>query len=118
LADRQGLLKGDLNVLQRFGLAWLMNKEVEGAVEVEKIKLLNNALAAHPATQTKYLQKLLEEAQEDDEEYVYVSEEDWFTPEGVEEIERQVSQSGSKWLNFLINSSVAARIWPPTTAEK
>jgi DNA transposition AAA+ family ATPase len=91
--DRQGLLKGDLNIVQRAGLQWLMNQEVDDQVELERLRIEYTALASHPGTQTKFLEALMKQRQLQETEVVY-TESEWTTPQSMDEIERYLSTVG------------------------
>ncbi len=80
--DRQGRFKGDLNTLQRTSLVWLMNYEIDEQVGLERSRTENTALASNPATSTELLKALFEERQE-----IEVFDEDWSSPESIEDIE-------------------------------
>ena len=91
MLDRQERLKGDLNALQRFGLFWLMNEENQEKVDLEKYRALQNALGANQATSPEFIKHLLGEMEE---EVVYVTEDEWKTPESVDEIEQMFRTYG------------------------
>jgi len=84
MMDRQGLLRGDLSLVQRTGLQFLMNQEIEDRIELERIRTENMALASNPATSGEFLKYLF-----DDKEAQEV--EQWVTPKSTDEIEEMLS---------------------------
>lgn len=89
ITERQGRLQGDLNSLQRNGLAWLMNQEIKEDVAIERIRLENQALASNPQTSGPYLKQMLERqaADEGEDEMEEGMEVDWHTPTDAAEVE-------------------------------
>jgi hypothetical protein len=89
--DRQGRLKGDLSWSQRNGLAFLMRKEIDEEVAVEKVRLENHAFASNPQTSAAYVKHILEQKEHDDELQNEVEQEgyeiDWHTPKDASEVE-------------------------------
>ena len=77
-------MKGDLGYAQRMALVWLMDREIEDTVELEKFKAQTTALANHPSTQSDFLKNLfhLDEEEEFSEENV-----EWITPQSEAELE-------------------------------
>ena len=84
--DRQGILKGDLNVVQRSGLMWLMNEEVQEQIGLEQYRALNNALGSNPQTSGEYIETLLKDDSVGAEEEIFETADEWTTPEGIEDI--------------------------------
>jgi hypothetical protein len=85
--DRQGLLKGDLNVLQRTGLIWLMGQEIKEQAELERIRMETNALASNQHTSTEFLKQIFKEREEEAPQ-----EEEWITPTSAEDLEDLLNQ--------------------------
>jgi hypothetical protein len=83
MADRQGLLKGDLNYIQRFGLSRVMNREQADLIELETIRTENMALASNPATSSEFLKALFEDRKVTE---VFDTSE-WQSPEAAEDIQ-------------------------------
>jgi hypothetical protein len=86
IIERQGLLKGDLNQNQQLGLMWLMGLEVKDQIDLERYRAISTGLATNPATASDFIQGLLKE-QEEEEEIIY-TEQEWTTPRSIEEIEQ------------------------------
>jgi hypothetical protein len=81
LAEKRGLFKGSLNLLQEEALAWVLIDDAEIAVTVERERMKYTMLAANPQ-----LYKILYNEDEDDD--VPRDEDvDWFTPESFEDID-------------------------------
>lgn len=74
VTERQGLFKGDLNLVQRLALQWLMNDEQDEMVELENLRAKNYALASNPATSSEFLKALFEEPETEDVEWIEVSD--------------------------------------------
>lgn len=89
--DRQGMLKGDLNWIQRDGLTYLMNTEIEDEIAFEKVRMENTAIASNPQTGQAYLQHILSNTEQEDELEAELREEgfevDWHTPIDPSEVE-------------------------------
>lgn len=98
--DRQGILKGDLNVTQRLGLMWLMNQEIKEDVAIERVRLENYALASNPNTSQVYLEHLFEKRNEDNEMEADLQNEgidvEWQTPKSPEEVSDVLDALGLK----------------------
>jgi len=62
LLDRQGLLKGDLNVLRQLALQTTMSMETREAAEMESYRFKSQMVIAHP----EMADKIFKEEQEDD----------------------------------------------------
>lgn len=62
LLDRQGLLKGDLNVLRQLALQTTMSIETREATEMESYRFKSQMVIAHP----EMAEKIFKEEQEDD----------------------------------------------------
>jgi hypothetical protein len=79
LAERQGILKGDLNTLQLRALQWLIIDEMRAESELEEARAKITVLAGNPQLY----------------EHLWPKEEDenieWITPQSVEEVEDIVS---------------------------
>lgn len=75
LAERQGILKGDLNLLQEEALQWIMMNEMENIAILEKERMKYTILAGN----THLWQELYGEEQEDDGEV------EWIVPKSAEE---------------------------------
>ena len=88
--DRQGLLKGDLNHVQRLGLSWLMNRDIDDQIALERMRTENMALASNPATSGEFLKALFEEEVE-----VFEETDEWQQPQNVEDIEAFLAQAFS-----------------------
>ena len=71
LLDRQGLLKGDLNVLRQLALQTTMSMETREAIEMESYRFKSQMVIAHP----EMADKIFKEEHEDD------------IMEGIEEVE-------------------------------
>ncbi len=71
-----------------------MDKEIEDAIELEKIKARTTALANHPSTQSDFLKTLFELESDEPEEFDEQNIE-WSTPQSEEELEE---------LNRILNS--------------
>lgn len=78
LADRKGLLKGKLNLLQEEALQWLMIRENEERISIERERMKYTILAGNPQ-----LWKVLYEDEEDER----FGEIEWTTPQSYEEVE-------------------------------
>lgn len=91
IADRQGLLKGDLNWIQRSGLSYLMNKETDELVAVERARMENTALATNQHTSQAFLEEMFKSRSTQDELEVELEEQgyevDWHTPSDASEVE-------------------------------
>lgn len=101
ILDRQGLLKGDLNELQRSGLTWLMQREIEDKISLERIRTENMAIAANPTANPKFLEHLRNQREEKENPETLegeLSQEgmdvEWLTPTSVNEIEDVLSNLG------------------------
>lgn len=70
VTDRQDLFKGDLNMIQRLALQWLMDDEQRELAELETIRTKNFALAANPVTSGEFLKVLFEEKEDPEEEWI------------------------------------------------
>lgn len=79
LADRKGLLKGDLNVLQDRALVWLLGEDFIIASEIEKERMKYTLLASNP--------ELYHQLYESDEDEIDDSDVEWLVPETVEDVE-------------------------------
>ena len=81
LADKKGLLQGDVNLLQESALQWRMTDEIDQEVMLEKERMKYTILAANP-----HLYKQLYEETDTDE----IDDEDveWIIPESLDEIEK------------------------------
>lgn len=86
LLDRQGLLRGDLSLVQRAGLQWIMNQEIRDQVELERVRIESFALAANPVTSSEFLKALFEQHEQEDEE--------WATPQSKEEAQALLEEIG------------------------
>jgi len=64
---------------------WLMEQEVEDAIELEKLKVQTLALSSHPATQSDFLKKVFELGDETEEEFSEQNIE-WKMPQTEEEL--------------------------------
>lgn len=84
--DRQGIFKGDLGLVQRIALMWLMAKEIDEAAELEKLKVQTAALSNHPSTQSDFLKRIFDMDKEEPEEFDEQNIE-WNTPQTEEELE-------------------------------
>lgn len=88
--DRQGMLKGDLNWIQRDGLAYLMKKEIDEDISLEKVRMENTAIASNPQTGQVYLQHILNQEKEDELEIELQDEGyevNWHTPTDPSEVQ-------------------------------
>jgi hypothetical protein len=79
LADKKGLLKGHLNILQDEALQWLMIDEVIYNTERERERMKYTILAGN----IQLYQELYPDQDKEDEEEI-----DWITPQSAEEIEQ------------------------------
>lgn len=75
LAERQGLLKGDLNTLQLRALQWLIIDEMRAERELEEARAKVIVLAGNP----QLYEHLWPETQDENIQ--------WVTPQSVEEVE-------------------------------
>lgn len=101
ILERQGKLKGDLSWIQRTGLVWIMNRETEDEVKLERIRTENFALASNPATSGKFIQMLEAQRQKDQLLETRIEEEtgmevEWRMPTSVEEVEDVLQNLGLK----------------------
>ena len=91
ILDRQGILKGDLNLVQRTGLIYLMDREMDEMVALEKVRMENNAITSNPKTSQVYLEQLFRERQSEDELSEELQREgyevEWHTPTDASEVE-------------------------------
>ena len=79
LADRKGILKGNLHFLQEEALQWLMLDEVEQEVNLEKERMKYTILAGNP----HLWKELYSEDEEPNSEDI-----EWIVPKSIEEIEQ------------------------------
>ena len=86
VADRQGLLKGDLNLVQFSALNWLMGQEVTEHVELEKSRAYLTALAANEYANPHLIRALQEQTVVEEEPV------DWVTPESEEDLREILEQ--------------------------
>jgi hypothetical protein len=86
LADRRGLLKGDLNALQLEALQWLVIDEQESEAEIFETNLRFLVLSNNP--------QLYQHIWPDEDEGV-----EWRTPQSEEEIEALISEIESNLTN-------------------
>jgi hypothetical protein len=85
--ERQGRLKGDLNWIQRTGLMWIMGRDLDDDVAIERMRAESFALAANPTTSPKYLEHLMslhDDSESEDE--LDDDEVEWLTPSSVDEV--------------------------------
>lgn len=82
MLDRQGLLKGDLNVVQQLGLMWTISNENEEKIDLEKLRAVNTGLATNPATAKDFIMNMLKEEPKE-----VIEEQAEFTPRSAQEIE-------------------------------
>lgn len=90
LLDRQGLLKGDLNILQQNGLAWVLGYESQQMVDFEKYRTINTGLVTNPATSKGFLKRLLDEQEP---QTIHESSDEWMTPQSLQDIEAFLQQT-------------------------
>jgi hypothetical protein len=84
--DRQGRFVGDLNIVQRTGLLWLMNQEVRERADIERMRIETFALSSNQHTSPTFIKSLFkEELDEPDANEVIGGE--WVTPTGPDQIE-------------------------------
>jgi len=84
--NRQNLFSGDLHIVQRVSLAWLMNEEINELVELERMRIRNMGLAVNPATSSEFLQSLFDEDT--------AEEENWIMPQTAEELDQLFGEVG------------------------
>jgi hypothetical protein len=89
MLDRQGLLQGDLNILQRASLQWMMNQEIIEQAELERMRIEAYALASNESTSPSFVKNLFADRQEEERESV----EQWTTPTDPEGLERWLNES-------------------------
>lgn len=87
--DRQKRFEGDLNGVQQIALAWVMNRDTEEKIELERVRALNTGLATNPATSRDFILKMIEEEQEE-----FHTDEEWTTPRSAQEIEDFLKANG------------------------
>lgn len=94
--DRQDRLKGDLSWTQRTGLMYLMQKEIEERMALEKIRMENNAIASNQHTSQAYLEQLFKARNADDEEELEEQgfEVEWRTPTSAAEVQDVLAELG------------------------
>jgi hypothetical protein len=80
LADRKGLLTGDLNGLQERALIWLLNEDFEIQNELEKERMKYTLLSGNPDLYDRLYT-------EPDEGEIDDSEVEWMVPESAEEVQ-------------------------------
>lgn len=80
LADRKGILRGDLNGLQERALLWLISEDFTISTELEKERMKYTLLAGNP--------QLYEQLyQQDDDGAPDDADVEWMVPESVDEVE-------------------------------
>lgn len=79
LADRKGILKGDLNSLQERSLLWLLGEDFNLEAELERERMKYTLLAGN--------QDLYHQLYEQDEDQIDDSDVEWLVPESVDEVE-------------------------------
>lgn len=84
LADRKGLLKGDLNSLQERAMVWLLNEDFHISTELERERMKYTLLAGNPELYERLYQ-------EPDEDEIDDSDVEWMVPESVEDIQEIMS---------------------------
>jgi hypothetical protein len=89
MTERQGLLKGDLNFVQRIGLQWLMELDIKERDDIERLRIETTALASNPATSGEFLKYLFEQREQEEQEEI-----EWVTPHTPQEMEMLLADLG------------------------
>lgn len=93
--ERQGKLKGDLNWTQRASLMWIMGREIEDDVKLERMRAESFALASNQQTSPKYIEHLMSLHEDKDNDPIEGDYEvKWQTPTSIEEVRDVLANLG------------------------
>lgn len=82
LAEKRGLLSGQINLLQEEALAWLLIDDAELDARKERERMKYTILAANP-----HMYKALYEDEDEDGDIPRDQDIEWITPKSVEELQ-------------------------------